>query len=208
MTKNPETTEPADPHCYKRADRLLSELAEANGMSPRAAKALASIDEVMNRIRRSMMKREFGRHVLQQLGVDLEVHHLDVIGTIGHESPLAAGREEVTVGLVAERLSIDPSRASRLVADIVERGYIRRVASQADSRRICLELTENGTALVQAIRQTKWNVFSAALGKWSEEDLVTFARLLDRYSTWTAELGLGEHVAKPEPASPKPETVE
>ncbi len=208
MTNKPESDSPDDPRCYHRADHLLTELAKANGMSDESAKALASIDEVMNRIRRSMMKREFGRRVLQQLGVDLEVAHMDVIGDVGQEKPQNTNGEEVTVGLVAERLAIDPSRASRLVAELVEQGYIRRVASQADSRRICLELTEQGAALVRAIRQTKWQVFSTALGKWTENELVTFARLLDRYSNWTAELQSADFKAPQAAARRKAETVE
>jgi DNA-binding MarR family transcriptional regulator len=203
MIKKPEMS-PDDPRCYHSADQLLSEIAQANGMSAEAASALASIDEVMGRIRRSIMKRDFGRRILQQLSVDLEVVHMDVIGAVGHEHPETA--EEVTVGLVAERLAIDPSRASRLVADVVDRGYIRRVASQADSRRICLELTEAGRTLVQAIRQTKWTVFSAALGKWSEDELVTFARLLDRFSTWTSEFRPAADAAAPAEAR-KPQPV-
>lgn len=194
--------------CYLRGDHLLSEIAEAHGMSSDAANALAAIDEVMNRIRRSIMKRDFGRKILRLLDADLEVMHMDVLGAIGHESLDAPVGEEVTVGLVAERLDIDPSRASRLVADVVERGYVRRVASQADSRRICLELTGKGAAFVQAVRQTKWRVFSASLGKWSEPDLITFARLLDRFSNWTAEIGLDENVTASTETGRKPEMVE
>jgi len=206
MSKKPESAD--ENRCLHRADRLLSEIAQANGMSPEAAGALASIDEVMSRIRRSIVKRDFGRRLLRELDVDLEVIHMDVIGAVGHESPETAGSEEVTVGLVAERLDIDPSRASRLVADVVERGYVRRVASQADSRRICLELSDEGRTLVQAIRQTKWNVFSTALGKWNDGELITFARLLDRFSTWTSETQSAENVAPPIEDARTPEPVE
>jgi DNA-binding MarR family transcriptional regulator len=197
-----------DPRCYLRGDHLLSEIAEAHGMSPDAASALASIDEVMNHIRRSIMKRDFGRKVLRLLDSDLEVVHMDVLAAVGHENPDAPAGEEITVGLVAERLAIDPSRASRLVADVVERGYVRRVASQADSRRICLELTGKGRAFVQAVRETKWRVFSASLAKWDETELITFARLLDRFSNWTAEVPLDENTESPEPLSRIPATVE
>jgi DNA-binding MarR family transcriptional regulator len=193
-----------DPRCYLRGDHLLSKIAKAHGMSTDAANALASIDEVMNRIRRSIIKREFGRKVLQLLDSDLELVHMDVLSAVGHENPDApAAGEEVTVGLVAERLAIDPSRASRLVADVVERGYVRRVASQADSRRICLALTGRGVAFMQAVRETKWRVFSASLGKWDEAELITFARLLDRFSNWTSEISLDENAEALPPRMPE-----
>src|SRR5690606_40601178 len=43
--------------------------------------------------------------------------------------------DETMVATVAERLGIDPSRASRLVSEMVEAGYARRAVSQADARR-------------------------------------------------------------------------
>src|SRR5687767_14098918 len=56
---------------------------------------------------------------------------------------------EVTVGTVAERLGIDPSTASRLVADATRDGYLARSASARDGRRACLTLTEAGRELVR-----------------------------------------------------------
>ncbi len=172
--------------CETRGDQDLAALARAHGMGEEGAQALAAIDSVMARIRRGIMRRDFGRRLLAQLDTGLEVTHLDVISTIAHAGGEAAG-EEITVGLIGERLGIDPSRASRVAAEVVERGYARRVASQADARRICLELTGKGEEFVAAVRRNKWNQFAGALGQWDEAELVTFARLLDRFSSWTAE---------------------
>jgi DNA-binding MarR family transcriptional regulator len=111
------------------------------------------------------------------LPVDLT--DMDIISAI-ESGPGPDG--EITVGLVAERLGIDPSRASRIVADAVDKGVIRRVASQADARRIGLELTDLGRQYTEAIRHYKWTAFAEALGAWPEEDLVTFARLFQKFS--------------------------
>lgn len=172
--------------CQTRGDQDMVDLASANGLSPRAAEAVASIDAVMHKIRRSIQRRDFGRRVLDKLDVDLEVAHLDAISAIAHQSP-DEPNEEVTVGLIAERLALDPSRASRLSADVVERGYARRVASQQDARRICLELTDKGQRFVDAVRRNKWDLFASALGKWNENELVVFAALLDRFSGWASD---------------------
>lgn len=174
--------------CRTPGDQEMVGIARANGLSPRAAEAIASIDAVMHRIRRSLQRRDFGRRVLARLDAGLEVAHLDTISAIAYNpgSPTEA-KEEVTVGQIADRLGIDPSRASRLSADVVERGYARRVASQSDARRICLELTEKGERLVEAVRRSKWEVFAGALAEWNEDELVIFAALLDRFSGWTAD---------------------
>lgn len=173
--------------CETRGDQDLVALARAHGMGEDGAQALAAIDRVLARFRRGMMRRDFGRLLLAQLDAKLDVAHLDVISTIGHAHGAAEG-EEITVGLISERLGIDPSRASRVAAEVVERGYARRIASQADARRICLQLTAKGEVLVAAVRRNKWNQFATALGQWDEAELVTFARLLERFSNWTSDV--------------------
>jgi DNA-binding MarR family transcriptional regulator len=172
-------TEPtADP-----TDIHLAHLLEL-GLSPAAAQATIEIDGVMAYIRRSMAKREMGRLALRDLGLPLDVADLDILAALEGCSTHSG---EATVGFIAERLNVDPSRASRIVADAVDKGIVRRAASQSDSRRIVLELTDTGRAHAQAIRRYKWKIFADALGEWPEEDLVTFAKLFQRFSGWVAE---------------------
>ena len=175
--------------CMTRGDQEMIDLALDRGLSPAAAEAVASIDAVMHKVRRSIQRRDFGRQVMAKLDPSLEVAHLDAISAIAHNPVWSAEGPvpEVTVGLIAERLGIDPSRASRVVADVVERGYARRVASQLDARRICLELTGKGRNFVEAVRRNKLEIFARALGKWNERELVVFASLLDRFSNWSTE---------------------
>jgi DNA-binding MarR family transcriptional regulator len=175
--------------CQTRGDQEMVDLARASGLSPAASEAVASIDAVMHKVRRSIQRREFGRQVMARLDPTLEVTHLDAISAIAHNPVWDAegAPQEVTVGLIAERLGIDPSRASRVVADVVERGYARRVASQLDARRICLELTPKGQHFLEAVRHNKLQIFARALGKWNERELVVFAALLDRFSNWATE---------------------
>ena len=178
-----EPTATADETCSAHSQQQLQHLLE-HGLSPAAAQATVDIDRTMTQIRNSMARRSLGRMALRDLGIDIETADLDIISAV-EAGP--AGGDEVTVGMVAERLSIDPSRASRIVADAVDKGIIRRVASQADARRIGIELTELGLGYAQAVRRHKWKVFADALGQWPEEDLVTFARLFQRFSGQVAE---------------------
>ncbi|MDB5506500.1 MAG: transcriptional regulator, MarR family [Devosia sp.] len=170
--------------CLSEPDARMTELAKSHGMSPASATAIARIDEIMGRIRRGISKREFGREVIRQIDPSLDVGHLDAMFAIAMPST-GHGDAEVTVGLVAVRLGLDPSRASRLTSEIVEKGYARRVASQSDARRIGLELTEQGHEFARVVRETKLRMFNTALHGWREDELVIFAELLDRFSTWT-----------------------
>ena len=167
----------------KRTDIHLAQLQEL-GMSPIAAQATIEIDGVMAHIRRSMARREMGRLALRDLDIDIDIADLDILAALESCSTEAG---EATVGYIAERLNVDPSRASRIVADAVDKGIVRRIASQGDARRIGLELTETGRAHAQAIRRYKWKIFADALGQWPEDDLVTFARLFERFSGFVAE---------------------
>lgn len=172
--------------CQTHGDQNLADLARSAGLSEAAAEAVAAIDAVMIKVRRSIQRREFGRLILARIDPSLEVSHLDAI------IALSAGvgdtpRDEVTVGIIAERMGIDPSRASRISADLVERGYAVRVASQLDARRICLKLTARSERLVTAVRQTKWRIFAGTLAQWDEQELVTFALLLERFAGWATD---------------------
>ncbi|PBB27843.1 MULTISPECIES: MarR family winged helix-turn-helix transcriptional regulator [unclassified Mesorhizobium] len=174
--------------CQTDGDQNLADLARSNGLSDAAADAVAAIDAVLNKVRRSIQRRDFGRLILARIDPSLEVSHLDVIIAIAHNPAVGdTPPDEVTVGNIAERLGIDPSRASRISADIVERGYALRVASQLDARRICLRLTARGERLVSAVRQTKWRIFAEALAQWDEQELVTFATLLERFAGWAID---------------------
>lgn len=169
-----------------QGDQDLADLARSNGLSEAAAEAVAAIDAVMSKVRRSVQRRDFGRLILARIDPSLEVSHLDAIialSTVVGDTP----QDEVTVGIIAERMGIDPSRASRISADLVERGYAFRVASQLDARRICLKLTAKSERLVTAVRQTKWRIFAGALAQWDEQDLVTFAALLERLAGWAID---------------------
>jgi DNA-binding MarR family transcriptional regulator len=140
----------------------------------------------MNKVRRSVQRRDFGRLILARIDPSLEVSHLDAIITLSAAAS-DAPQDEVTVGIIAERMGIDPSRASRISADLVDRGYAFRVASQLDARRICLKLTAKSERLVTAVRHTKWRIFAGALAQWDEQDLVTFATLLERFAGWASD---------------------
>ncbi|WP_456846312.1 MarR family winged helix-turn-helix transcriptional regulator [Cellulomonas sp. P5_C6] len=98
------------------------------------------------------------------------------------------GSGEMTVGGVAEQLGIDPSAASRAVSDCIGAGLLERRASQVDGRRTVLSITAEGDALRARFRRQQRSAFVQITGDWSDEDRLTFARLLVRYDRATARL--------------------
>ena len=135
------------------------------------------IGQVMTRMRLMTGRRMISRLAIQNVAPDLELSHLDVLDAVRRAE--AAG--EVTVGSVAEIMRIDPSRASRIVAEMVTRGVLRRKASQADARRIVVVMTALGQRLLAEVQAQKRALISDIVDDWSEADLELFSRLFDQF---------------------------
>jgi DNA-binding MarR family transcriptional regulator len=95
--------------------------------------------------------------------------------------PGSEPEREVTVGAVADQLSVDPSVASRMVSDCIAAGYLERAASQHDGRRTILRLRPEGAALMSRFRQHQRRAFEYITVDWAERDRLEFARLMLRY---------------------------
>ena len=143
------------------------------------SEGILTIGQVMSRMRVMTGRRMIGRLAIQNVAPGLELSHLDVLEALRR----AEEAGEVTVGAVAETLKIDPSRASRIVAEMVSRGVLRRKASQADARRIVVVMTALGQRLLSEVRAQKLAVIEEIVGSWPAADIETFARLFDSFVT-------------------------
>jgi DNA-binding MarR family transcriptional regulator len=159
-----------------------SDLLRQAGIAPKTVDAVIAIDSLLQRWRRRAMKRELGQTALTELKVKLDLIQLDVLFAIAGPEDGEPG--ETMVATVAERLNIDPSRASRLVSDMVDLGHARRAVSQADARRTIIELSKSGQAIVEAVRTYKLIVMGDFLGDWDEAELAAFLPLLKRFGSW------------------------
>ncbi|AYM04713.1 MarR family winged helix-turn-helix transcriptional regulator [Agrobacterium radiobacter] len=133
------------------------------------------IGNTMTRMRIMIGRRIIGRMALAKLAPGLELSHIDVLDI------LRRAEGDVTVGAIAEGMRIDPSRGSRVVADMVGRGLLKRGVSQEDGRRSIVEITPLGTSLLQEMRRTKMSVIEDVMDGWPAEDVETFARLFERF---------------------------
>jgi DNA-binding MarR family transcriptional regulator len=171
----------------------INTLLRKAGIAEETVEAVIGIDALLQNWRRRAMKRELGHRALVDLQVDIDLAQLDVLVAI--EAPVdefgEAASGETMVASVADRLAIDPSRASRVVSEMVEAGYARRAVSQADARRTIIELTDAGRTIIEAVRAYKFLIMGDFLSSWSPEELQTFLPLLRKFGHWSEHTGPG-----------------
>lgn len=170
-----------------REEDLADLLADAGIPAETTRRALA-IDAILQNWRRRVGRRELGRMALEKLDLDIDLPKLDVLmATRAPANEFGADGGETMVSTIACRLSIDPSRASRLVSDLIGAGYLRRGVSQEDARRTIVELTDRGLATVDAVRILKFMILGDYLRGWDESEVEQFIPMLDKFSTWSDE---------------------
>ena len=138
---------------------------------------IARISGIMGRMRLLIGRRYIGRLAISRAGAGLELSHLDLLSLVRR----LARKQEVTVGALAEQMRLDHSRVSRVVADLVKRGVLRREASQEDARRTLVALTDEGIAWLDRMNDVKHEVIGQILSDWSHEELELFSDLYDRF---------------------------
>jgi len=144
-----------------------------------AADPLDAVGPAFSRLRRA-----------SALNAETQVSRKDMTRTlvlnIVEEGPEEDG-QEITVGVVAERLAVDPSVASRMVTDCISAGYLVRAASQQDGRRTILQMTDEGMDMLAAFRRHQRAAFEFITRNWPEKERLQFARLLIKYVDSVAE---------------------
>ncbi len=94
-------------------------------------------------------------------------------------------RDECTATQLAEILPTDPSRISRLVHGLVQRGLLSRRRLESDRRVVMLTLTGDGVELTRRLEQRVHEFYQALTEGISEEDLRAFMsaslRMMENY---------------------------
>jgi DNA-binding MarR family transcriptional regulator len=72
--------------------------------------------------------------------------------------------EQVSAGVLADRMGLSPSRASRIITGLREKGYIAEVLDENDRRSVSISLTAAGTRIVQDIEKKKGECERKLLG--------------------------------------------
>ncbi len=166
-----------------RFSAIIAQALAEEGFSAIAAEALLQIDAENFAFMRRVKKGDIPHSLMEEMGAGIEpMQFLSLAAIIRIETGRGRPAEEPTVGLLAEEMQVDASRASRIAADLVERGLVARAASQEDGRRSVLVPTAEGRALLEAFLRAKWQRTMRLFRDWPEEDVLAFARLLKRYN--------------------------
>jgi DNA-binding MarR family transcriptional regulator len=89
---------------------------------------------------------------------------------------------------LALRMELDASTASRHVRSLEQLGLIRRSPDPDDGRAFRVELTEQGIEEWESSARRRMELLSAAMDGWSEDDVLTFERLMTRFADGVASL--------------------
>lgn len=162
---------------------------ETAGRKLSSTAALDDAGRALFRLGRMFDRQRVRRVLAGSTGRSVELSRILAVQSV--EASLEEPDSEVTLGEVARRLEIDQSTASRLVAETIRDGYLSRTASEADGRRIRLELTEAGRELAEDARRYQRSVFEDLTLHWSNQDREEFARLLAKFADSVAVKHLG-----------------
>ncbi len=86
-----------------------------------------------------------------------------------------------SLNALAERTATHQSSVSVVVRRLVERGYVSRVASAIDKRRIEIAVTPTGSALLAGAPMTIQTQLMTALREMERSEQTTLADLLERW---------------------------
>jgi DNA-binding MarR family transcriptional regulator len=162
---------------------------EPSRQDPIAAAAVTRIERALLAMRRDQQARRLQRGAAGR-GHEHGTHRPDhsLGGAARFRLLDALEPRPRTVTDLADATGVDQPRASRLVADAVDRGLVRRGVDPADARRAIVELTASGRAFLTAAHGTRRQAVETALGGFSVDEAARFAELLDRFvAAWPRE---------------------
>lgn len=88
--------------------------------------------------------------------------------------------EQTTLGDVARRLMVTPAVVTGLIDRLERRGYVRRINSTDDRRRVLLALTDEGKNAAESVSKQLREEMSAALSSFSPRELEQLDEVLAR----------------------------
>ena len=93
---------------------------------------------------------------------------------LGESGPLRAG-------VLAKTVRVDPSRVSRMIADLTKHGFVVRQPDPHDGRASALALTPAGEKQYRELRRRRDEFFASVVADWPLRDRKKLVALLDRF---------------------------
>ncbi len=127
--------------------------------------------------------RRNARSIVRELGL-LNDAYFDIDVTLAERHLLIELNSALypTVGEIAERLLLEKSTASRLIAKAVKKGYIEYSLDEHDRRKRFLQLTDTGKRVLNAFEPIAFSQTKEALLTLSSEEIETVYRGIELYA--------------------------
>jgi DNA-binding MarR family transcriptional regulator len=133
----------------------------------------AEIEDGLTRVARIANSRRAARRMKERSGV-----HLGQLATTTLDAIHRLGPVRLTK--LADEMGYEPSRVSKEVQRLLERGLVEQTRDASDRRAYLLTATAAGVDTHKRHRQAADELVAEALDEWTDDDLVAFARLLGR----------------------------
>ena len=123
-----------------------------------------------------LLRRVQRIHLSTQVGeVALERSAYGIMCKLADEGPQR-------LGALASAFGLDPSTITRQVQALEEVGLASRQVDPSDRRASLLDLSPEGTQVLEQTREHRREVLRKVLSDWPEADLTDFSRLLKEFN--------------------------
>ncbi|MED4229032.1 MarR family winged helix-turn-helix transcriptional regulator [Neobacillus cucumis] len=95
---------------------------------------------------------------------DLDRSEYLILSEVNENGPLA-------INVIAEKLMLNISTASRQVGTLESKQYIRRFPDPENGRISLIELTNKGQEILNIVQKSRYNFYSEVLQNWSRVEL-------------------------------------
>jgi DNA-binding MarR family transcriptional regulator len=134
---------------------------------------IASVEQALERLYRLTSSRKANTRQAAAVGTVVARAGYNVLRCV-HDS------RQLSLGEIAQHLSMDPAAAGRQVRSLEEDGLVARSTDKADGRVTNVRLTPKGREVYRRIVTVRTGHLRDVLSAWSPDDCVTLATLLDR----------------------------
>jgi DNA-binding MarR family transcriptional regulator len=79
--------------------------------------------------------------------------------------------KKITCNILSKKMGLSPSRGSRVIENLIKKGYLIRMSNPADRRSTVISLSSNGIKVKNQIKQERYNCEKRIRKKLSEREI-------------------------------------
>lgn len=142
---------------------------------PKTGTRSERLDLAMSLLARRGTVTRFHRWLMRASGVEIDRAGYLVLRRIQLD-----GATRITD--LADVMGVEPSTVSRHVHTLEGRGWLRREAHPCDGRVSMVDITADGTELVEQMEVERHRILDRTLSHWSDVEIDRFVELFDRFA--------------------------